>query len=234
MSLPQHNPFLRGLYLLLVIIMFIFMMMVIRAYWPDAQPVYPHAEGDYYAGHGQQSAMVQPVVEQQTDSSTTPDATASSNPSSSVPKENMTGHSPFKVEKRLPTRVVGIAKRLQLNQDIESQVEQLWMELYKTNLHQFAKGVQIKNQVYMVYRDYNQQRQSVEVVVGYSTNASADANDGFYSLAIPGGNYMVERSVLATWKDPRNVPLAYRIDYEVYDIDQYFQVASQRAFLSIR
>mgnify|MGYP000219566332 FL=1 len=227
MSLPKHNPLLRVLYMSLVLFMFAFMMAVIRMYWPDDSQVSEYT--DY-------SAYESPLETVKSNHAVTRDnkslADVHKTQKEKLPKvmTKSTARQP-ELFRRPRFTVTGIERMLNLSANMQVQLEGLWADFYNLDTQQHLPGLSRSNKVYLVYKSYDHDSQSIEVLIGYQY-AMQNLSSQVKSVELPKGKYIKRDSVLATWDNPQDLPLSYQLDYEVYEVDEYFNISGQRAFLS--
>ena len=230
MSLPKHNPLLRFLYVALVLFMFAFMMMVIRMYWPDDTQVNEYdAYSDYstYETDAENSQLSKAVAPAQTPLNEARDARVTSQ---SAVNEKNNGSQP-ELFRRPKFTVTGMERSLNLSTDMQPQLESLWADFYNLDTQQYLPGLSRSDKVYVIYKSYDHNTQSIEVLIGYQY-AMQKLSNQVKSVELPNGQYIKRDSVLATWDNPQDLALKYKLDYEVYELDEYFNIGSQRAFLS--
>ncbi len=230
MSLPKHNPLLRFLYVALVLFMFAFMMMVVRAYWPDETQANKYdAYSDYSvyetASENTQVAKVEAPAQTQLQ-----DANDIKVANQLAVKEKNIGSGP-ELFRRPKFTVTGIERSLNLSTDMQPQLESLWADFYKLDTQRYLPGLSRSNKVYVIYKSYDHSSQSIEVLIGYQYSV-VQVSKQVSRIELPKGKYFKRKSVLATWDDPQDLALKYQLDYEVYEVDEYFNISSQRAFLS--
>ncbi|TQV87156.1 GyrI-like domain-containing protein [Aliikangiella coralliicola] len=207
MTLPRHNLILRTAYILLVLFMFAFMGMLVRAYWPEPESFsYSESEAEQVNSSDKLTGRV-------------------STHTNEASSENVRFLS--------TTKVLGIRKNLYLNRDIPMQMESLWAELYATKLHDWFPAENGKRSIYLVYSQYDEEQQSVELTLGFEVGDEGENATGFASISLPQGNYVSRNSVLESWQNPGELALKYEVDFEVYEVNAQFQVLSQRAYLAI-
>jgi len=228
MSLPKHNPLLRVLYMSLVLFMFAFMMAVIRMYWPDDSQV---SEYHDYSAYENSLEASQPNGAVGIGNESLSDAQNTQN--NKLPKvlTKITSNEP-ELFRRPRFTVTGIERRLNLAVNMQAQLEGLWTDFYNLDTQQYLPGLSRSNKVYLVYKSYDHDTQTIEVLIGYQY-AMQKLSGQVKSVELLKGKYIKRDSVLATWDDPQDLALKYQLDYEVYEVDEYFNISSQRAFLSI-
>ena len=201
-SLPNHNPWLRGFYILTVIVMFIFMGLLIRVYWPDSF-----------------------IKQTQGSMESQPDTIAGMQ--SELAKEE------FQLYEHTAIDIAGIEKELFLAQDIALQMNSIWSELSHMNWNQWLKTESNFYPFYIYYQKYNEDRQSVGLIIGMEVNRFKYVPLHLNQKTIPTGKFLLRRSVIDTWLSPGSLPLSYANDFEVIDIDVNYNITSQTAYLSL-
>lgn len=203
MSLPKHNPLLRGLYFLMIIMMFIFMSLLIRVYWPDSfEPV------------SQLNQQYDKTIEN-----------VSTN--ESLAKKSLTLHSHQSLQ------IVGLQKEIELTQHVSRQMEQVWLEFSRLNWEQWLKSASSSYSIYVHYQDYDTNRQTVRLTIGMDLEQLRYVPQQLVQQRISGGEFYLAQSVLDTWSNPGALPLAYSNDFEVVEIDSNYRFVSQVAYLSL-
>lgn len=203
MSLPKHNPLLRGLYFLMIIMMFVFMSLLIRVYWPDSfEPV---------------SQLNEQNVQTIESAATTDD----------LIQKPLTLHSHPSV------RIVGLQKEIALTQNVSRQMERVWLEFSRLNWEQWLKSASSSYSIYVSYQDYDASRQTVRLTIGMSLNQLRYVPQQLIQQSLPGGEFYLTQSVLDTWSNLGSLPLAYNNDFEVVEIDSNYRIVSQVAYLSL-
>ena len=228
MSLPKHNPLMRLFYVGLVLLMFVFMVMVIRVYWPHDSQINQHEvysnKADDVQTERTSSANLSNVGYINISEKGKVGALNKEQGISGKTQKN-------KVFRRPKLSVSGIEGTLNLNASIKTQLETLWGDFYKLDTQRHLPGLSRSNKVYLIYKSFDHQRQSIEVLIGYQYSLK-QTSSVVSSIQLPKGKYLLRDSVLATWDDPEDLPLKYQLDYEVFEVDEYFNVSHQRAFLS--
>lgn len=214
MALPKHNMFLRGLYIIGVIGMFIFMSMVIRGYWSEGTADY---KTEIRAGYD------------------------------SLTSSQMTDYDASKQEtESKPVKLLGLVERpafkvltksyiLDLNQPIHDQISKFWLLLFDDEVMLSSNGILTDKTVYQIYRNYEPMKNTVEVLLGFKVSESMSDFE-YETLILEASSMLPRRSVLDSWQNHEQLPikLSYELDYEIFQLDDRFQVISQKAFLNSR
>lgn len=221
-DLPKHNGLLRGLYLVSVLFMFVFMMGIIRAYWPDEVST--------------SSITLQPpeAVETTTHQSFA-STLAHTLASEDVTEASENGRAHDRVFRAKKT-IVGLSKAVDLSGDVGAQMKQLWRDFYNAEGVSEIEGIKNKRKIYVAYLAYHDDRHSADVLIGYSVDHRRfDTTTSFAVGHIPGGEYLSRHAVFDEWQKTPNPaqPLAYQYDYEVYDLGREFSIINQTAFVRI-
>ncbi|OUS30129.1 hypothetical protein A9Q99_06510 [Gammaproteobacteria bacterium 45_16_T64] len=214
-SLPAHNAFLRGVYIISVLIMFIFMMSLIRAYWPkdagEASFESMEAFSVAPAKNSEVTAEVLPVVDR-------------------LDTEGV------EVLHRSEKTLMGIPFVINLSGDVRAQIHQVWRAFYNADNVSLIQGIKNRRKVYVGFTEYDSGKNTVDLLIGYSVDHRiVQQVQGFSVVTIPGGKYLQRDSVLDEWQKPVSTefPLAYQHDYEVYDLGQEFSIINQTAYVRI-
>lgn len=205
MALPKHNPFLRACYLLILLATAAFMALIMRVDWPTTAT----------AGEAKSNLQAPPTMAEEAPANL-----------DSKPISNLVT--------RPEVRLYGLSRRIDFDGDVRAQVEALWTDLYNRNIPRHIAEIEAPHTLYMVYHDYQQATQSALVYLGYNVSEDINPREQEVVTVIPAGRYMATDSVLSAWAQPLNPSLTYTNDYEVFEVDAFFEVQSQQAFLSVR
>ncbi|WP_271272304.1 effector binding domain-containing protein [Aliamphritea hakodatensis] len=218
--LPKRNPFLLAVYFLAVIMMFVFIAWVI---------LYP------YGSSGYTGAAVSQHMQDTGRQETAPAAVSpTAQPNRTVNTNTVAGRVP---EQRQPLRLAGTGIQLNLQRPLQTQIDQAWQRFIDTDL---LSQVEITNstQVYAVYHGYSQQAQTVHMTIGYVINERTYIPAGTHVLDVAGGRYLrlSGENVLDNWSNSQRFgdALTYTADYELYLLNENYQVLSQVAFLAVK
>ncbi|MBN3561963.1 effector binding domain-containing protein [Aliamphritea spongicola] len=223
--LPKRNPFLLAVYFLAVIMMFVFIAWVI---------LYPYGSSGY-TGAAVSQHMQDTGRQESTRQETTKAAVSqTAQPSRSVNTNTVADQVP---EQRQPLRLAGTGIQLNLQRPLQTQIDRAWQRFIDTDL---LSKVEITNstQVYAVYHGYNQQAQTVRMTIGYVVNERGYVPTGIDVLEVAGGRYLrlSGENVLDNWSNSQRFgdALTYTADYELYLLNENYQVLSQVAFLAVK
>ncbi len=218
--LPKRNPFLLALYFLAVVMMFVFIAWII---------LYPYGDTGYTGTAVSQH--IQDVSKQKTATAT---VTQTPRPSLTVNTHTVAGQLP---EQRQPLRLAGTHLQLNLQRPLQTQIDTAWQRFIDTDL---LSKVEITNstQVYAVYHGYNQQAQIVQMTIGYVVNERGYVPAGIDLLEVSGGRYLrlTGENVFDNWSNPQRFgdALTFNADYELYLLNENYQVLNQVAFLAVK
>jgi hypothetical protein len=122
---------------------------------------------------------------------------------------------------------------LDLNQPIHKQVSKFWLLLFDDEVMLSSDGIVTDKTVYQVYRNYEPMKNTVEVLLGFKVSESM-SHSKYEVLILESGAMLPRKSVLDSWQNHEQLPikLSYELDYEVFQLDDRFQVISQKAFLN--
>lgn len=218
MILPKHNVFLRWLYIVGVIGMFIFMSMVIWSYLSEGT-----ADSNADSSANYNSQILSQVAEYY---------------SSDLDNKNNESFDTKKILGLVEQPEVSILVKkfeLNLNQIIENQMSAFWLLLFDDNVMLSSKGLITDKTVYQVYRNYDPTKNVVDVLLGFKVNDSVSDSD-YEILTLEAGLMLPRKSVLDSWQNYEQLPikLVYELDFEVFQLDERFNVISQKAFLNPR
>lgn len=212
MELPKHNIFLRGLYIIGVIGMFVFMSMVIRGYWSEGTADYKTESSEGFDSQTLAQVTEYYVSEQET--------------------------------KSKPVKMVGLVERprlniltksyvLDLNQPIHKQISKFWLLLFDDEVMLSSDSIVTDKTVYQIYKNYEPMKNTVEVLLGFKVSESM-SHSKYEVLILESGSMLPRKSVLDSWQNHEQLPikLSYELDYEIFQLDDHFQVISQKAFLN--
>jgi len=237
-TLPKRNPILLGGYGLALIGMFGFLT------WQSLP--YDATGASYFAQDAQATTPAQapnrtaePVNSNTAGTVATAVAPSAVKPAriaaSPVPQSDNQSAAPSdrNIVKEYGRTVGGITRTLSLNTELNSQINAHWQTFANSPL---ANDLQRnRNQVFAVYHGYNDQRNTVELTLGYISYGDRQYAS---SVNIVTGRYLKrpEKTVLGSWQTADQLPgqLRYITDYEIYQLDQYFQPVSQTAFLALK
>ena len=215
MALPAHNMFLRGLYLLLIIGMFIFMSIVIRGYWaqsPDSL--------DATQGISETDAYYQYQVdglEQQ------------------IEKAEKSVKSAVGLANRPSVNVAAKHFLLDLNQSVDGQMAAFWRALFEDDILFNSDAIRNNRIVFQIYDNYDHTSNTVSVFLGFEIIKVLKSVNHHY-IQLPEQAMLPRKSVLYSWQNAEQLPFAlvYELDYEVFQLDKDFNTISQKAFLNIK
>lgn len=225
--LPKHNFLLRSLYVLLVLFMFAFMMLLVRAYWPqdDASESYYDQYSDAQYADGQYADAQENFSNQHQKHST------------EQPLDHANAERVYPTQKTIHASylhgVVGLSSTLYLNHDVQSQMEEIWSQLYGAKVYQMLEREVDRHRLFMVYKGWNAKQNSVELVFGYESQTFPLVGTGLERVEIPNKKYRAASTVLDAWNKDQG-SLRYQMDYEVYEVDAYFDIQSLQAYVSVR
>lgn len=209
MALPKSNTFIKGIYLFAVLCMFAFMMVIIRAYWPDEVQMASWNE-----------AIDSPVNQAQTPEQIAKTTTENLDIIQSAKKE-----------------VVGITYQLNLSKDVASQINDVWRTFYNDDALHTLNQAKSKREVYLVYVGHDESSNTVELALGYLSKSNMPPLSSKYKrITLPSGRYLQSSSVLDTWEnaDQLSIYLNYHHDYEIYTLDRDYNILTQTAYLSVK
>lgn len=224
MELPRHNPLIRGIYLLAILMMFLFMALVIKSYWPNNQQM----------SHWNDQLLA-PIAERlpaQDTAAAQPEVNLPMRPT--APATNVENNTQYELVRRANKVVIGLPFTLRLNEDMETQLRQVWRQFYNhDDLHK-DPNVKSKSKILLVYQHFNSAHSNIEIVIGYAAKNSSQSSD-FSLVEIPAGDFLKAKSVLDVWNDPPKTAgvLNYQKDYESYILDREFNVISQTAYVRV-
>ena len=219
MTLPKHNPVLKGAYFLSVLGMFAFMMLVINVYWPhDMANAKPN---ETTPTDKTKSATTSEATPMQT---STTARTASKDTSKSV--LDPVAHRSKKI-------VAGLSYSLDLSRDVMSQMNEMWRQFY--NAEDIGRSLGVKNtrKVYVVYGKHDEESNTILMVIGFLVKSDRSIPATYKTVVMKRGAYLKRRSVLDVWQSATTLPvyLKYENDYEVYTLDRDFNILTQMAFI---
>ncbi|WP_370299085.1 hypothetical protein [Pontibacterium sp.] len=137
---------------------------------------------------------------------------------------------PIKQNKLL--KVQGISTVLNLDGDVEAQINQHWLAFAESKL---ANSLPQSREVYAVYSDYDNKRNSVSLTLGFAKQGSVV---GTVTATIDTGLYLPVsgKTVLESWQKPdlSAQSLRYETDYERWVLDKNYQPVRVTAHLGLR
>lgn len=212
MELPKHNIFLRGLYIIGVIGMFVFMSMVIRGYWSEGTADYKTESSEEFDSQTLAQVTEYYVSEQETKSKPV----------------NMVG-----LVERPGLNILTKSYVLDLNQPIHKQISKFWLLLFDDEVMLSSDSIVTDKTVYQIYKNYEPMKNTVEVLLGFKVSESM-SHSKYEVLILESGSMLPRKSVLDSWQNHEQLPikLSYELDYEIFQLDDHFQVISQKAFLN--
>lgn len=212
MELPKHNIFLRGLYIIGVIGMFVFMSMVIRGYWSEGTADYKTESSEGFDSQTLAQVTEYYVSEQETKSKPV----------------NMVG-----LVERPGLNILTKSYVLDLNQPIHKQISKFWLLLFDDEVMLSSDSIVTDKTVYQIYKNYEPMKNTVEVLLGFKVSESM-SHSKYEVLILESGSMLPRKSVLDSWQNHEQLPikLSYELDYEIFQLDDHFQVISQKAFLN--
>lgn len=139
----------------------------------------------------------------------------------------------YETVKLYTRKVGGITRTLDLSTHLNSQIDQHWLDFANSAL---AADLPLHNQqVYAVYHNYDGQRSTVQLTLGF-IHAGNRQYPSVVTLAA--GRYLKlpRISVLDGWQQAETLPgpLRLQTDYEIYQLDPDFQPESQITFLALK
>lgn len=158
---------------------------------------------------------------------------ASEKPSVVRPATATTPEQRYQTVKHDTRKVGGITITLDLRENLNSQIDQHWLNFARSPLA--ADLSQHNQQVYAVYHNYDEQRATVQLTLGF-----VHARDQQYSsvVTLAAGRYLKlpRTSVLEGWQQAETLPgvLRFQADYEIYQLAPDFQPESQITFLALK
>lgn len=215
MSLPKHNPLLKGIYVLLVLVMFAFMTMLIKTYWPESDTTndqYDNYETEFTVNESltyENKSAINKTVDLNKDEK-----------SDFILKHNF--------------KIVGLKRKVYLNTNVSGQLNEIWEEFNRAELWNNVTQVENYNEIYVVYDQWNFKQNSVDIVIGYPSFMTVSKNSGLASMDVPKGGFLVRQSVLNMWQESSELTLTYTKDFEIYQLDDNYQIQQQSAYLRIR
>lgn len=214
MSLPKHNPLLKGLYVLLVLVMFAFMALLINTYWPESEGSDSSYEnyGSDYDYELTENKVNEGILEKEANT--------------------IKHQSDYVLDQDF--RVVGIKRKVYLNTNVSGQLEDLWDEFNRSELWNSVSQVKNYNEIYMVYDQWNFKQNSVDVTIGYPSYMKITNSSGLKAIEVPKGEFLVRKSVLNMWQKSSEMTLTYTKDFEFYQLDEQYNIQQQVAYLRIR
>lgn len=216
-QLPRRNPFLLVLYMLAVISMFVFIAWIVLFPYDGyeteqtASPAYTNTQPV------QPQNNPQPVQTRQ-------------------PAENTNTVAGLVPEQRQPLRLAAVTSQLNLQQSLGPQIERAWQRFISADL---LSKTEISNslRVHALYHNYNPETQQLSMSIGYVVAEQGYIPAGVEELQVNGGRYLrlPGETVLDNWNNPQRFgsALSYSNDYEIYLLDENYQVKSQVAFLAV-
>ena len=219
-TLPKRNPFLLAIYMLAVVMMFVFIG------WIALYPYAGSADSQSYLAPATNS----PKTVAQTAQKTTTDTTAR------IQTNNTNTVAGLAPEQRQSLRLVSVSNQLNLQRPLQIQIDHLWQRFIEADL---LNKVEITNslQVYAVYHSYNEESQIISMTLGYVINDHTYMPTGVNELKVSGGRYLrlPDENVLKNWDKPQRFGNALKLeaDYELYLLDENYQVLNQVTFLAV-
>lgn len=141
--------------------------------------------------------------------------------------------------------VVGKQKTVAFGDErqMAAATERLWTALYDNDFSgQLAELVDPSN-VYLVYSNYNEAKETVQLTLGYQVNGLRNVPDGLVGVKVPANEFLVfpmstngsgERAEEG-WEELENL-LPYRqessADFEVYSFDENFNITKAELWLA--
>lgn len=213
MTTHQHNPVIRGLYILAVLGMFTFFTLLVRQY----------------------ATAPSPVVKGYT---TSPEETVwkPENATTTAGGETRSQASLAKTQAMSEFYINGKQYSIYLGDDAEGQINKAWMDFAEQNLLSYFKQLVDPKVLYQSYSGYSADTQSVNILIGYASEEKLSLPNGYMSVRIPAGNYWQAESVLTAWNNVTALPvtLTFQADYERFEVDDYFRVQLQTAYLNVK
>jgi len=128
--------------------------------------------------------------------------------------------------------VHGLSSVLNLDDDLDSQINQLWLRFAYSSL---AEQLPDNAEVYAVYTDYDRQSNQLKLTLGLTSGTGAETQS---SIAIAPGDYLsvADKTVLAFWQQPgtRAHKQRFLSDYEIWTLDGQLQPVKVTAFIGIK
>lgn len=224
MTAPKHNPLLKGLYILSVLIMFTFMTLLVKTYWPDSEEHYGNHEY-----HKSESSYESPEIYSKGVGSVEGSKHIKY---SNTQQKTSSITADYKLESQLT--IVGLKRQLYLNNNVTGQIGDIWSEFEESELWNIIPDIHNVHEIHMVYDSWNFKKNSVNIILGYSSKFKPKIGAGLTIKHIPEGWFIKTGGVLDSWQDTSNTALLYQNDYEVYTLNQKFDVTNQSAFLRVR
>ena len=146
-----------------------------------------------------------------------------------APQQNL-----FHVNKQ---RIAGLQTTIILDDTAESQINKAWEDLFQKKVAEDLK-VEDKLKVYAVYYYFNLHKNRVQLILGYPVDKNTIVPFKLSSIDIPADDYIrVEDGlVLESWNHSEKFsqPLKYEKDFEVYELNNFYKVKNQTAYLSVQ
>lgn len=140
----------------------------------------------------------------------------------------------FQVKKQ---RVAGLKTTIILDETAQSQINKTWEDLFQKKVAEELK-IEDKLKVYAVYYYFNLQKNRVQLILGYPIDKNTIVPFKLSSINIPSGDYIQinDGLVLESWNHSQQFskPLKHEKDFEVYELDSFFKVKNQTAYLSVQ
>lgn len=215
MALPNHNGFIRLIYVVTILMMFGLVGWMVSASL--------NVEQSY--------AVASEAVSEEASAAVKTATVASPQYSVKQPQKQQAAY--------LRDRVViaGLESRIDLSGDVQQQLNNSWREFAQLDLVTALMPKEPLN-VFAVYHSYNAQNNRVSVTLGYPAPKNVKFSGRIHVVTVDPGQYAVlpNQYVLDGWAKAEQFTrsLRFKGDYEIYRLTPDYQVSQFTAYMAIQ
>ncbi len=215
MALPNHNGFIRLIYVVTILMMFGLVGWMVSASL--------NVEQSY--------AVASEAVSEEASAAVKTTTVASPQHSVKQPQKQQAAY--------LRDRVViaGLESRIDLSGDVQQQLDNSWREFAQLDLVTALMPKEPLN-VFAVYHSYNAQNNRVSVTLGYPAPKNVKFSGRIHVVTVDPGQYAVlpNQYVLDGWAKAEQFTrsLRFKGDYEIYRLTPDYQVSQFTAYMAIQ
>lgn len=129
--------------------------------------------------------------------------------------------------------ISGMSRELRLDNTINEQIEQFWIEFSYSSLAKKLPNNQY--QIYAVYSNYNNLAQTVTMTLGFSAAVGSSSE---VTVSVAAGQYLKlpDKTVLQVWKNTGSYPqqFLYQADYELWKLGGDFKPSAVTAHIKMK
>lgn len=122
---------------------------------------------------------------------------------------------------------------LNLSKSIEEQLTAHWLTVYNDPELFLSNVIQTDKIIYQIYSNYDGSDNTVDVLLGFKVNTVLEGD--YQQVHLSEGKMLPKDSVLDSWYRYESLPvvLSFELDYEVLELDDGYEILSQKAFLNV-